>query len=178
MGVSEESEKEKELGPERGEPREPRPTAEPEVVVEGAGPGVPEVLPVAGETALIAKLERFFGEDRARDIARMIQVVAMRRLHSVVSWAEYFLSKLDISGIKTRVTIERHLGTFSYEVTIRLSVEDVDPIVIRRNIKELYRAARLGRDEAKYLERLERYMWALIRQEALRGGEEEEEEEE
>lgn len=178
MGVSGESEKETEMEVERGEPREPRPVAGSEVVAEESQPEVPELIPVIGETALMVKLERFFGEDRARDIARMIQVIAMRRLHSVMSFAEYFLSKLDISGIKTRVTIERHFGAFSYELTIRLSVEDVDPVVIRRNIKELYRAARLGRDEAKYLERLERYLWAIVRQEALKGGEEEEEVEE
>jgi hypothetical protein len=178
MGVSGESEKEIEAEPERGGPQGPQPAAEPEVVAEGAGAGFPELIPIVGETALMAKLERFFGEDRARDIARMIQVIAMRRLHSVMSFAEYFLSKLDISGIKTRVTIERHFGAFSYELTIRLSVEDVDPVVIRRNIKELYRSARLGRDEARYLERLERYLWTIVRQEALKGGEEEEEGEE
>jgi hypothetical protein len=127
-----------------------------------------DIIPLMGETNIMGKLEKYFGEDKARDIARMLQVIALRKIHSVISFAEYFLGKLDIAGIRTRVGIERHLGSFSYEVTIRLYVEDVDPVMIKKNMRELYRMAKFSRDEEKLITQLENYVWAIIRSEATK----------
>jgi hypothetical protein len=125
-----------------------------------------DLLHSPGEEVFIPKLERVFGEDYAREVYRLIKAIVMRRMHSVVVWANFYLSKLDIAGIKTRVEFHRYYGDQVYTVEIRVLIEDIDPHTIKRNLTEVYKMAKLSRDEEALTRKIEALVTYELRKKA------------
>ncbi len=117
-----------------------------------------ELIPGDLEATLISKLERLFGVDGAREILRMIKAIVMRRLHSIIAYTEFYLSKLDVAGIMVNVTIDRLYKSLTYELTIKVTINDIDPYVIKKNLSKLYRMAKIDRD----LQRITRDLSAIV----------------
>ena len=126
-----------------------------------------ELIPSDLETTLISKLEKLFGVDGSREILRMIKAIVIRRLHSIIAYSEFYLSKLDISGITINVTIDRLYRPFTYELIIRVSVSDVDPVVIKKNLGKLYKMAKIDRDLQRVTRELEAIVEAHLKEKAL-----------
>jgi hypothetical protein len=125
-----------------------------------------ELLHSPGEQIFIPKLERVFGEDYAREVYRLIKAIVMRRMHSVIVWANFYLSKLDIAGIKTRVEFHRYYGDQVYTVEIKVVIEDIDPHTIKRNLTEVYKMAKLSRDEEALTRKIEALVTYELRKKA------------
>jgi len=82
----------------------------------------------------------------------------MRRLHSIIAYTEFYLSKLDVAGIMVNVTIDRLYKSLTYELTIKVTINDIDPYVIKKNLSKLYRMAKIDRD----LQRITRDLSAIV----------------
>jgi hypothetical protein len=126
------------------------------------------LLPSELETQFLSRLEKIFGEDGAKAILRMIRAIIIRRLHSVLLWGNWMLSKLDIGGIRTRVSFSRYYGDLVYEISMRVSLEDLDPMLIRRNIGTLYKMAKMDMDIARTARDIDAVVGKFIQEELLR----------
>jgi hypothetical protein len=107
------------------------------------------ILPSEFEAQFLGKMVKVFGIDEARVILRMIRAVMIRRLHTVLSWSNWALSKIDIAGIRIRASYSRYFGDLVYELVIRVTVEDIDPLLVKKNIRTLYKMAKIDYDQAR-----------------------------
>jgi len=113
------------------------------------------ILPSEADVTFVRKLEKVFGYENSKEILRMIKAVLLRRLHSVITWSSWYLQKLDIAGIQLRVNWERSYTDVTYEIIIRVTLDDLDPILIKKNLKTLYKMMKLDRDQERVVRELE-----------------------
>jgi len=114
-----------------------------------------QILPGSLEADFVSKLKEVFGAEETREILRLIRAIIMRRMHSILIWSNWYLTKLDIAGLKIRTTYSRYFGNLVYEMNIRVSLEDVDPLVIKKNLRQLYKMAKLDRDQERVAREIE-----------------------
>ena len=114
-----------------------------------------QILPVSYDATFVNKLKDVFGAEETREILRLIRAIIMRRMHSILIWSNWYLTKLDIAGLKIRTTYSRYFGNTLYEMNIRVSLEDVDPLVIKKNLRQLYKMAKIDRDQERVTREIE-----------------------
>jgi len=125
------------------------------------------VLPSEFEAQFIGKMLKVFGVEDAKVILRMIRAVMIRRLHAVLTWSNWALSKIDIAGIRIRASYSRYFGDLVYELVIRVTVEDIDPTLIKKNIKALYKMAKIDFDQARVAREIEAIVGKYLQEEEL-----------
>jgi len=134
------------------------------------------ILPTSSDTAFVDKLKDTFGVEETREILRLIRAIIMRRMHSILVWSNWYLTKLDITGLKLRTTYSRYFGNLVYEITIRVSLEDIDPMLIKRNLKQLYKMAKLDKDQERVTREIEAIVEKYSKEKEFEESMEEEEE--
>jgi hypothetical protein len=70
-------------------------------------------------------------------------------MHTVLVWGNWYLTKLDVAGLKLRVSLSRYYGDLVYEITIRAIIEDIDPVLIRKNLRDIYKMAGIDKEQEK-----------------------------
>jgi len=125
------------------------------------------ILPTESDTVLIDKLSRVFGESGAREILRLVKAILLRRISSIITWSNWYLTKMDIAGLKLRTSFYRSYTDSVFELTIKVVLEDLDPVLIKKNLRELYRMAKPDRDQARVLKELEAIVEKYYREEEL-----------
>lgn len=115
----------------------------------------------------VDRLKDVFGIEGTRAVLRLIRAVIMRRLHGILTWANWYLTKLDIAGLKIRVHSSRYFGDLVYEVNIRVLVEDIDPILIRKHLKVLYKMAKIDKDQERVTRELEEIVAKFMKEDLL-----------
>jgi hypothetical protein len=125
------------------------------------------VLPTELEVKFVDRLKDVFGIEGTRAVLRLIRAVIMRRLHGILTWANWYLTKLDIAGLKIRVNASRYFGDLVYEVNIRVLIEDIDPILIRKHLKVLYKMAKIDKDQERVTRELEEIVAKYMKEDLL-----------
>jgi hypothetical protein len=125
------------------------------------------VLPTELEVKFVDRLKDVFGIEGTRAVLRLIWAVIMRRLHGILTWANWYLTKLDIAGLKVRVNSSRYFGDLVYEINIRVMVEDIDPILIRKHLKVLYKMAKIDKDQERVTRELEEIVAKFMKEDLL-----------
>lgn len=125
------------------------------------------MLPTELEVKFVDRLKDVFGIEGTRAVLRLIRAVIMRRLHGILTWANWYLTKLDIAGLKIRVNASRYFGDLVYEVNIRVLIEDIDPILIRKHLKVLYKMAKIDKDQERVTRELEEIVAKYMKEDLL-----------
>jgi hypothetical protein len=123
-----------------------------------------QILPGEVDVTFVNKLKDVFGIEGARAVLRLIRSMLIRKMHTVLVWGNWYLTKLDIAGLKLRVSISRYYGDLVYEITIRAIIEDIDPILIKKNLREIYKMARIDKELEKTTRDIEEIVARHIRE--------------
>ena len=126
-----------------------------------------QLLPLESEVAFVNKLKDVFGIEGARAVLRLIRAMLIRKMHSVLVWGNWYLTKLDVAGLKLRVSISRYYGDLVYEITIRAMIEDIDPLLIKKNLRDIYKMAGIDKEQEKVTRDIETVVARYIQEQSL-----------
>jgi hypothetical protein len=126
-----------------------------------------QILPAEVDVAFINKLKDVFGIEGARAVLRLIRAMLIRKMHTVLVWGNWYLTKLDIAGLRLRVTVSRYYGDLVYEITIRAIIEDIDPLLIKKNLRDIYKMAGIDKEQEKIARDIEAVVAKYIREQQL-----------
>ena len=126
-----------------------------------------QLLPLESEAAFVNKLKDVFGIEGARAVLRLIRAMLIRKMHSVLVWGNWYLTKLDVAGLKLRVSISRYYGDLVYEITIRAMIEDIDPLLIKKNLRDIYKMAGIDKEQEKVTRDIETVVARYIQEQSL-----------
>ena len=126
-----------------------------------------QILPTEVDVTFVNKLKDVFGIEGARAVLRLIRSMLIRKMHTVLVWGNWYLTKLDVAGLKLRVSISRYYGDLVYEITIRAIIEDIDPVLIKKNLREIYKMAKIDKEAEKITRDIEEIVARHIREHQL-----------
>jgi len=126
-----------------------------------------QILPTEVDVTFVNKLKDVFGIEGARAVLRLIRSMLIRKLHTVLVWGNWYLTKLDVAGLKLRVSISRYYGDLVYEITIRATIEDIDPVLIKKNLREIYKMAKIDKEAEKVARDIEEIVARHIKEHQL-----------
>jgi hypothetical protein len=126
-----------------------------------------QILPLETEVGFINKLKDVFGIEGARAVLRLIRALLIRKMHTVLVWGNWYLTKLDVAGLKLRVSLSRYYGDLVYEITIRAIIEDIDPLLIKKNLRDIYKMAGIDKEQEKVARDIETVVAKHIQEHSL-----------
>jgi len=100
-------------------------------------------IPSAKDFEIYKKLVYAFGEEKAKFIMKLVREFVVRRLSSIIKFAEHVLSDIHLTGIKIDVITEREYGETDFRVTFKIDVTDIDPDTIKKTLRILRRFAKM-----------------------------------
>lgn len=105
---------------------------------------LPEIPRETRREFITKKLAHRFGIKKAENMVIIIDQWFLHKLRSAVNWLDWLFSSSKVMGINYKLSIDKSIGDMEYVVTLRLTVEDVDPELLRKDIIRLWREAHMS----------------------------------